>query len=107
MAAVPWLFSKNPTADFFTHNIKGLQAEKNFSIMTGMKGGGFMSSSKASIIEKLNHISDDMNEEEIIERLYMLMRLEHSRNRCDEEGVYSDEEVAEHFAAKRKKVTQI
>lgn len=53
-----------------------------------------MSSSKASIIEKLNHISDDMNEEEIIERLYMLMRLEHSRNRCDEEGVYSDEEGA-------------
>lgn len=65
-----------------------------------------MSSSKASIIEKLNHISDDMNEEEIIERLYMLMRLGHSRNRCDEECVYSDEEVAEHFAAKRKKVTQ-
>lgn len=33
-----------------------------------------------------------MNEEEIIERLYMLMRLEHCRNRCDGEGVYSDEE---------------
>lgn len=65
-----------------------------------------MSSSKASIIEKLNHISDDMNEEEIIERLYMLMRLEHSRNRCDEDDVYSDEEAAEHFVAKRKKVTQ-
>ncbi|MCM1246729.1 MAG: hypothetical protein NC293_13910 [Roseburia sp.] len=65
-----------------------------------------MSSSKASIIEKLNHIPDDMNEEEILERLYMLMRLEHSRNRCETEGVYSDEEVAEHFAAKRKKALQ-
>lgn len=65
-----------------------------------------MSDSKASIIEKLNHISDDMNEEQIIERLYMLMRLEHSRNRCEKEGVYSDGEVAAHFAAKRKKVTQ-
>lgn len=60
-----------------------------------------MSDSKASIIEKLNHISDDRNEEEIIERLYMLMRLEHSQNRCEREGVYSDEEVAEHFAAKK------
>lgn len=65
-----------------------------------------MSDSKASIIEKLNHISDDMNEEQIIERLYMLMRLEHSRNRCEKEGVYSDGEVAAHFATKRKKVTQ-
>lgn len=70
------------------------------------KGDGFMSSSKAGIIEKLNHISDDMDDEEIIERLYVLMRLEHSRNRCDEEGVYADEEAAEHFAAKRKKITQ-
>lgn len=66
-----------------------------------------MSSSKASIMEKLNHIPDDMNEEEIIERLCMLIRLEHSRNRCEEEGVYSDEEVAEHFAEKRKKAVQV
>lgn len=65
-----------------------------------------MSNSKANIIEKLNHISDDMTEEQIIERLYMLMRLEHSRNRCDEEGVYSDDEVAAHFAAKRRNVSQ-
>ena len=36
----------------------------------------------------------------------MLMRLEHSKNRCEKEGVYSDGEVAAHFAAKRKKVTQ-
>lgn len=66
-----------------------------------------MSSSKANIMEKLNHIPDDMNEEEIIERLYMLTRLEHSRNRCEEEGVYSDEEIAEHFMERRKKVAQI
>lgn len=36
----------------------------------------------------------------------MLMRLEHSRNRCETEGVYSDEEVKAHFAAKRKKISQ-
>lgn len=77
-----------------------------FSIITIKKGGGFMSNSKASIIEKLNHISDDMNEEQIIERLYMLMRLEHSKARCDAEGVYSDEEVEAHFAARRRKVSQ-
>lgn len=60
-----------------------------------------MSNSKQNIIEKLNHISDDMTEEQIIERLYMLMRLEHSKKRCEEEGVYTDEDVTAHFAAKR------
>ena len=44
----------------------------------------------------MNHISDDMNEEQIIERLYMLMRLEHSKARCDAEGVYgADTDVYE------------
>lgn len=47
-----------------------------------------------------------MSKEEIIKRLYMLMRLEHSRNRCVKEGVYSDIEIAEHFSVKRRKVTQ-
>ena len=65
-----------------------------------------MSGSKASIIEKLNHIPDDMTEEQIIERLYMLMRLEHSRTRCEEEGTFSDEEVAAHFAEKRRTMSR-
>ncbi len=65
-----------------------------------------MSGSKANIIEKLNYIPDDMTEEQIIERLYMLMRLEYSRNRCEEEGTFSDEEVAAHFAEKRKTISR-
>ena len=65
-----------------------------------------MSNSKQNIIEKLNHISDDMTEEQIIERLYMLMRLEHSKKRCEEEGVYTDEDVTAHFAVKRGQVSQ-
>ena len=65
-----------------------------------------MSDSKASIIEKLKSIPDDMNEEEILGSLYMLMRLEHSRNRCETEGVYSDEEVEAHFTGKRGKISQ-
>lgn len=61
-----------------------------------------MNGSKASIIEKLNHILDDMTEEQIIERLYMLMRLEHSRNRCEEEGTFLDED----FAEKRRTISR-
>ena len=38
-----------------------------------------MSGSKASVIEKINRMPDEMNEFELIERLYMLSRLEHSR----------------------------
>lgn len=65
-----------------------------------------MSNSKKNILEKLNHIPDNMSEEQIIERLYMLMRLEHSKKRCEEEGVYSDDEVQAYFAAKRRTVSQ-
>ena len=45
-----------------------------------------MSIAKVAIIENINKISDDLDEMEIIERLYMLSRLEHSRKRCQEEG---------------------
>ena len=34
-----------------------------------------MSGSKASVIEKINRMPDEMNEFELIERLYMLSRL--------------------------------
>ena len=42
-----------------------------------------MGNSKQKIIEKLNCIPDDLSEEEIIERLYRMMRLEHSKQRCE------------------------
>lgn len=48
--------------------------------------GIIMSVAKTTIIDKLNKISDDLEEMEIIERLYMLSRLEHSKKRCKEEG---------------------
>lgn len=65
-----------------------------------------MSTSKASVIEKINLMPDDMDEEQLVERLYMLMRLEHSQKRCEEEGTYTDEEVAGHFARKREQYIQ-
>lgn len=64
-----------------------------------------MSSSKANVIEIINSMPDDMNEAQLVERLYMLMRLEHSKNRCEEEGTVSDEEVALHFAKKKEQYT--
>lgn len=42
-----------------------------------------MSGSKASVIEKINRMPDEMDEFELVERLYMLSRLEHSRQRYD------------------------
>ena len=49
-----------------------------------------MSTSKANVTEKLNLIPDDLDETQIVEQLYMLLRLEHSRQRCEEEDTYSD-----------------
>ena len=56
-----------------------------------------MGNSKQQIIEKLNCIPDDLSEEEIIERLYRMMRLE---QRCEKEGSFTDEQVTAHFADK-------
>lgn len=50
---------------------------------------------------------DDMDESQLIERLYMLMRLEHSQKRCDDEGTYSDEDVAAYFERKREQYAKI
>ena len=62
-----------------------------------------MSNAKSAIIERLNMISDDVKDEtEILNRLYMLIRLEHSRERCKSEGTVSDDEVAEYFSKKRE-----
>lgn len=59
-----------------------------------------MGNSKQKIIEKLKCIPDDLSEEEIIERLYRMMRLEHSKQRCEKEGNFTDEQVTAHFADK-------
>lgn len=61
-----------------------------------------MSDSKASVIDKINMMPDDMDEAQLIERLYMLARLDHSKQRCKEEGTYTDAEIAEHFAKRRE-----
>ena len=57
-----------------------------------------MSEAKATIIRILQNMPDDPSDEmEIISRLCALVRLEHSRKRCEEEGVLTDEELDEHF----------
>ena len=66
-----------------------------------------MNSSKKSVIEKISLMPDDMDESQLIERLYMLMRLEHSQKRCDAEGTYSDEAVAAYFERKREQYAKI
>ena len=48
-----------------------------------------MSTAKATILENISKISDELDELEIVERLYMLSRLEHSKRRCCEEGTVS------------------
>lgn len=50
-----------------------------------------MSRAKAIVLENINKISDDLDEMEIVERLYMLFRLEHSKKRCREEGTISQD----------------
>lgn len=42
-----------------------------------------MSESKSQVLKILNTTSDEMSEMEIVERLYMLTRLEHSIVRCE------------------------
>lgn len=66
-----------------------------------------MNSSKKRIIEKISLMPDDMDESQLIERLYMLMRLEHSQKRCDAEGTYSDEDVVAYFERKREQYVKI
>lgn len=66
------------------------------------KRGVCMSESKVNIIEKINLMPDDMNEIQLVERLYMLICLEHSQKRCEDEGTYTGEQVTEHFTRKRE-----
>lgn len=63
-----------------------------------------MSKAKAIVMEHLKSISDDVTDEaEVLNRLYMLLRLEHSKERCNNEGTVSDDEVAEYFSKKKEK----
>lgn len=61
-----------------------------------------MSTAKAMVIDRINTFSDDIDEMQLIEQLYVLTRLEHSKKRCSEEGTISTKELKEHFANKRK-----
>ena len=62
-----------------------------------------MSEAKAAVMNNLKKIPDTITDEmEVINRLYALARLEHSKKRCEEEGVLSDEDVEAHFLKKRE-----
>ncbi len=62
-----------------------------------------MSTAKELILDRVNNMPDDMDEEQMLDRLYMLSRLEHSRKRCLEEGTIKDSELNEHFKEKRRR----
>ncbi len=61
-----------------------------------------MSTAKSLLIDRINNISDDMDEMQILERLYMLSRFEHSLRRCETEGTVADSELDAIFAKKRE-----
>ena len=61
-----------------------------------------MSGAKAVVIDKVNSLSDELDELQIIERLYMLARLEHSIKRVEKEGSISEDALVEHFRKKRE-----
>lgn len=62
-----------------------------------------MSTAKSLVIDKINMISDEITDEmQIVEQLYILMKLEHSQKRCEEEGTLSTEGVRKHFEEKRR-----
>ena len=61
-----------------------------------------MSSAKSILIDKINNVSDELDEMQIIEQLYVVSRLEHSKRRCEEEGTVTAKELKNHFANKRR-----
>lgn len=59
-------------------------------------------------MEQLNLISDDVvDEAEVLSRLCILIRLEHSKERCKTERSVSDDGVAEYFAKKREQYKEL
>lgn len=66
-----------------------------------------MSSAKAIVMEHVKSISDDViDEAEVLNRLYMLLRVEQSKERCKNEGSISDNEATEYFSKKKEKCTE-
>ncbi len=66
-----------------------------------------MSSTKAIVMEYLKSISEDVTDEvEVLNRLYILLRIEHSIECCKNKGTVSDYEVAEYFSKKKEKCTE-
>ena len=57
---------------------------------------------KILVYDVENENSDDLDEMQIIEQLYVLSRLEHSKRRCEEEGTITTEELRNHFANRRR-----
>ena len=66
-----------------------------------------MTAAKSQVIEKIRNMSDDLDELQIIERAYMLTRLEHSRKRCAEEGTVPDSDLDQHFAEMRSTYAEV
>ena len=60
-----------------------------------------MSTAKTLVIDRINTFSDDIDEMQLIEQLYVATRLEHSKKRCAEEGTITTQALKEHFADKR------
>ena len=52
-----------------------------------------MSTAKELIIDRINSMPDDIDEMQVLDRLYMLSRLEHSRKRCETEGTIKDSDL--------------
>ena len=48
-----------------------------------------MNEFKQNLIDRINKLSDDLTEMQIIERLYMMSRLEYSKKCCKEKGIIS------------------
>ena len=64
-----------------------------------------MSGAKTAVLNNLQKVPDTITDEmEVISRLYALVRFEHSKKRCEEEGVLSDEDVEAHFMKKRESI---
>ncbi len=66
-----------------------------------------MSTAKTLVIDKINTFPDDIDEMQLIEQLYVLTKLEHSRKRCKEEGTLTTQEIKSYFATKRRTYANI
>jgi 4-hydroxy-3-methylbut-2-enyl diphosphate reductase IspH len=68
------------------------------------EGVGDMSTAKEAILNGLTDISDDIQDEfEVLEGLYKLIKLQHSRESVKNQGTLSTDEVREYFAKKQQK----